>query len=271
MKVKSRNSALWTYGACVVALVLLGVLPAKAVRGTVRTTEGRIIKADDIRYQRGSYVVTTPKKVQMTLALKQVSGIRIEKPADYDKAVGMVKSGKHSAAIPMLRTIVEKYDMLEWDAKAAKWLAEAYLKDNKPLKTIEIVDKLQKGGNAGRLSGDVYRAYLKALEETKQFDRVKKVLGDMVKTGNRDVAAVAQMKRGDIDMEAGNFKDALVWGYLRTVILCSDYKEIMPEALYKAGECFEKVNRHTHAEKMRKRLLAEYPKSTYTTKLKAEM
>jgi TolA-binding protein len=253
------------------ALVLLGASSAQAVRGTIRT-RGKSIKADDIRYQRGSYVIQRQgTAVTMTVPVKDVSGIRIEKPGNYDKAVDMVKSGKQGAAIPILRSIVEKYEMLEWDVKAARWLAEAYEKDKKPRKTIEIVEKLKRSGGGGRLSGDLYKLYLQCLKETKQFDKVRTVLGEMVKTGNREVAAVAQMERGDIDMEAGNFKEALVWGYLRTVILCSDYKEIMPEALYKAGECFEKLNRHTHAEKMRKRLLAQFPKSSYTAKLKAEM
>jgi len=83
------------------------------------------------------------------------------------------------------------------------------------------------------------------------------------------VAAMAQIKRGDIERKKENLKEALVDGYLRTIVLFKQVKEVQPEALYKAAKCFEELGEHSYAEKMRKTLLEKYPLDPYTGKIKA--
>ena len=92
-------------------------------------------------------------------------------------------------------------------------------------------------------------------------------LGKAVEEGNRGVVAVAQVLRGDLDMKKQDFRSALVDGYLRTIVLFADVREMQPEALFKAAKCFEELRESQNAEKMRKKLLSEFPDSTYSRQI----
>ena len=70
-------------------------------------------------------------------------------------------------------------------------------------------------------------------------------------------------------MQRKQYKDALVEGYLRTIVLFQDVREVQPEALYQAARCFEELGESGNAEKMRKKLLADYPDSSYSKQLNA--
>ena len=92
-------------------------------------------------------------------------------------------------------------------------------------------------------------------------------IGKMIAAENRETAAAAYIKRGDIDKAQGSLKHALVDGYLRVVYLFRDVKAVQPEALYRAMECFTALEEHQRAEKMRKRLLVDFGNSPYTQRL----
>ena len=97
---------------------------------------------------------------------------------------------------------------------------------------------------------------------------MKKILLEAVEKGSRQVAAEAQIMRGDIDFKKGNYRDALVDGYLRTAVMFQRVKWVRAEALYKAMQAHEKLGEHSHAEKWRKKLLAEFPNSIYSKRLR---
>jgi tetratricopeptide (TPR) repeat protein len=111
--------------------------------------------------------------------------------------------------------------------------------------------------------------YWEALLQTEQYATLDRVLGEAVERGDRALAAAAQVKRGDISRKRGEFEDALVDGYLRTIVFFRQIKQVQPEALYKAAKCFEELGQHSHAEKMRKKLLADFPKDPYTEKIRS--
>ena len=75
------------------------------------------------------------------------------------------------------------------------------------------------------------------------------------------------MKRGDVLLAQGDAKSALRDGYLRTILMFQDVKDIQPEALYKAMKAHQSIGEHPYAEKWRKRLLAGYPTSEYAKQL----
>ena len=83
--------------------------------------------------------------------------------------------------------------------------------------------------------------------------KAKKVIQEVIASGDRLTAAIAQIKRGDLDKKKGDMKIALVDGYLRTVILYADVKEVQPEALYNTVKCFEQLQQSSYADKFRKR------------------
>jgi tetratricopeptide (TPR) repeat protein len=238
--------------------------------------DGIITKQDDTRLQGAirwlpaskEYVVTRGN-LSLRVALAQVRGVQVAKPAALDGALQMVRAGQYAAAIQPLEQIMKDYAMLEHDVTAAASLATAYLKMKQAAKAVEMCEVVIKVNPAAGVSGDLANVYWDALLEAGREATLKAQLGEAVKSGNRAVAARAQLKRGDIDMKNGKFQDALVDGFLRTAILFGDVKEVQPEALYKAMKCFEQLQQVSHAEKMRKKLLAEFPDDRYSQELKA--
>ena len=60
--------------------------------------------------------------------------------------------------------------------------------------------------------------------------------------------------------------EALRDGYLRVVLLYRSEKEVLPEALYKAGKCFEKAGQASRAEQMRNELKKDFSASPWAQK-----
>lgn len=209
------------------------------------------------------YVVMTKRQVVMQVPGRDVREAKpVRPPKGLQAAIKNVRSGSPARAITPLKTIMRTYKMLYYDSVAAEWLAKAYYKNNQADEAIRAVDNLMSGG--GKMSGELMKFYCDALRKAKKYDKLQLMLTKMIETGSRSAAAVAQIKRGDIDMDKGDVNTALVDGYLRTIILFRDIKEAQPEALYKAMKAFKAKGQHSHAEKMRKKLLAEHPKSSYS-------
>jgi hypothetical protein len=101
------------------------------------------------------------------------------------------------------------------------------------------------------------------LRLTKQSSELEKQLNAAISSGSKEACAVAYMIRGDMMKDKGDPKMALVDGYLRTVLLFENVKEIQPEALFKTAKCFEAMKQPAQADRWRKKLMAEYPQSSY--------
>jgi hypothetical protein len=98
---------------------------------------------------------------------------------------------------------------------------------------------------------------------------VERILSDAIQKGDRDVVAVAHVKRGNVLKKKGNLKEALWDGYLRVTEMYREQKEAQPEALYQAARCFDELGMGSHAERLRKRLLAEYENTPWAERLKS--
>ena len=159
-------------------------------------------------------------------------------------------------------------EMLKWDITAARWLAEAYLNLNKLSQAETMCEKVFRQNPAAKTSGELSRIYWEVLEKANKHATLEMILKDAIRSGGREVAAVAQIKRGDMANSKGKTKEALIDGYLRTAILFRDVKSVQPEALFKATKALKKIGKVTDAEKMRKRLLEGYPESRYAQQLR---
>ncbi len=210
------------------------------------------------------YLVTLPSGVAVPIALQQVRALDVPKPPNLE-AAAQLSVRSPASAIPTLERIVKDYTMLKWDTEAARWLAEAYLRMNKPKEAVEYLERLSP---ETLREGSLSRAYWSALQQSGQKAKLKRVLLEAIENGPRETAAIAQVIRGDLEMEAGNIKEALVHNYLRTVLLFDDVKSIQPEALIKAMRAHEKLGEHSHAEKWKRKLLQDYPDSPYSKELK---
>jgi hypothetical protein len=257
---------------CVVALVgLVAATHASAAEapGTVLIKDGRALKGT-VRWVAASkeYVIATTVAT-MTIPLAQVDSVVIDKPAELDAAVRQVQAGQAAAAVPALERLVESYAMMQWDQEAAAWLARGLVKLNQPGKAADTCRKVIAMNPDAGISGTLSMLYWDALLACNRETELRSVLNQAVVRGSREVAAVAQIKRGDMDKKAGRPKMALVDGYLRTVLLFQDIKSVQPEALYKAMKCFDEMGQNGSAEQMRKRLLEGFSTSAWAEKVKS--
>jgi tetratricopeptide (TPR) repeat protein len=188
-------------------------------------------------------------------------------PAALKSAVSSVNSGNYAAAIGPLKKIKTDYEMFGPDVTAAQYLAMAYLKMNKPSDASRMCKSVMMSNPDAINNPQFAGVYWDALLNEKKYSTLKRLLGDIIKTGSHETAAVALVKRGDVLMAEGDAKAALLDGYLRTILMFQDVKAIQPEALYKAIKAHQAVNEHNYAEKWRKQLLAGYPSSEYAKKL----
>ena len=257
-------------GLCVMLAAGILIPPAMA------DVPGKIIKKDRgevsglIRYQPASKVFSVQTdKIGVKVPLADVVRVIVKKPAELDAAVAAAQRGQAATAMPILEKIMTDYQMMEWDIVAARWLAECYLLKNETVRAEEMCDKVVAANGGNIPSGEFFGVYVKALIANNKETKARKVLSEAIAVGDRVTAAIAQIKRGDLDQKKGDSKTALVDGYLRTVILYADIKEVQPEALYSAVKCFEQLQQSSYADKFRKRLLAEFPKDPYTARLQS--
>jgi len=211
-----------------------------------------------------TYAITGQNNVVMKIPLKQVADVKVTKPAGIDDGINLVQRGKYSSGIKALKKIAEEYSMLQWDMVATSWLVEAYLKTKKAADAVQACEKIVRLKPEAAFTGQLASNYWEALLQADREATLKKILTQVVQRGDRELAALAQIKRGDIERKGGNFKDALVDGYLRTIVLFEQVKSVQPEALYKAMKCFEELGQMSYAEKMRGRLLNNFPESRFT-------
>ena len=168
-----------------------------------------------------------------------------------------------------LKQIVKDYQLLMHDITAARYLGEAELKASNARGAVDVLQQVIDNYGFGALPGDLINVYLDALQEAGQTTRVKAILKRMIEEGSRGAAAVALVKRGDLLRAEGKYKQALLDGYLRTVVLFQEEKGIRPEALYYAAKCFQELNQMSHADKMKKQLMEEFPRNSFTQKAQA--
>ncbi|MBL7076583.1 MAG: hypothetical protein ISS31_03835 [Kiritimatiellae bacterium] len=254
-----------------VALLVAGTTDAAVKAVITKTGTGQKLtgKVKWLATTKKYSIMPEGSPVEYKLDPSDVADIRVAKPAELDAAVKQVVAGRYASALPVLEKIMKDYTMLQYDVVAAQYLAQAYLKTKDPRKAVSMCDRVA-GSNPQALENPGFAGiYWQGLLETEQYMKLDKALAVAIKGESRELAAVAQLRRGDIAKQKGNLDDALIDGYLRTVIFFQGIKTVQPEALYKAAKCFEEKGQHSYAEKMRKELLSSYPQSEYAQKVKS--
>lgn len=253
-----------------VVILFAAVSQTFAIKGTIiKASNGEKMRGD-IRWQgfRKEYLVTSLKNgVTMTLKPAQVKEVIVPKPAGFDKAVRNVSAKRYDAALPVLEKIMVDYKMMGWDIKATRYAAEAQLRMKNAAKAIMLCETLIRNNPQVAYQGEIAEVYWQALVEGNRKATLRKILAKAVKSGPRDLVPLVQIRRADVDMKEEKYESALVDGYLRTVYFFEENKRYAPEAIYKAMQCFNQLNEPTNAEKMRKKLVTEFPNSEYSKKM----
>jgi hypothetical protein len=266
MKTMSSPIARWIAAVCLIA----GTAAAQ-IEGTITTKDNRAFPGQ-LKWKAAGrlYEIRQASGAIVTLTLDKVATVKVKTPpAGLDGLIKNVQTGAGGAAIPGLEQIVKTYEMLEYDLTAARWLCEALVKGGKATEAVRVCDEVAQYRPKSWLTMEFVKVYWDALQADRQYPKLESEISGAIAEGARDVAAVAQNKRGDMKMEKKEFKEALVDGYLRTVVLFTDVKSAQPAALYQAALCFDQLGQAIYAERMRKKLLEDFPQDPYADKLKS--
>jgi len=226
-----------------------------------------------ILWQEGSkqYLVKRGGAV-IPIPLRDVADVKVPRPAELARAARDVYRGQRlDQAMGVLETLRRKYKRMQHDVEATGWLAEAHLKKGDPRKARTLCEGIIRSDEDRAYRGRLASVYADALLATKEYRKLRGVLDKVIKHGQREGAAIAQVKRGDIYKQQGDAEKALREGYLRTVVLFKGVKSVRPEALFKAAKAFDELGEQPYAEKMRKLLLEEFPNDPYSEKVKLGM
>ena len=115
------------------------------------------------------------------------------------------------------------------------------------------------------VTDDQYGLYWTALAGAQMNAVLKQSLTEAISGESRTLAALALVRRGDMNKADGKRDDAVL-DYLRSILMYEDVAASQPEALFKAAQLFDEM-RESRAEELKKRLRANYPDSPYARKL----
>jgi hypothetical protein len=255
---------------CVIFITAF-IVPATGiadVRGVLTRTD-RDYQCKDIRYiaSQKLYRCKLLNGAKLDIPVNQVAKKRIAAPAELKELLARVDKDDFKGVETLLKKIIKDYAMLDHDIPAAEALSKVYLKTDREKEAVSLCETISRNYGLKAMSGEFTEIYVNALAASGQPGKLNNLYEEAIRNGSRQAAAAAQVKRSDILMKKDNFKEALVDGYLRTVVLFRDVENVQPRALYQAMECFKKLGQATYAEKMRRKLVNEYSNSEYALKV----
>lgn len=259
----SRKSIVICVG--VFSLILGIVGPSRA--DLIRKTDGHVVKGLKIKWfpSRQEYQVEGEDGSILTVAADEVDSLQIAKPADFDKAEQACAAKRYEVAIPILEDIISRYKRLQWDGIASELLSKAYLGKGDYKKAVQIMSDIMEGTAKNLVTDEQYGLYWTALVGAQMNAVLKQSLSEAILGHSRPLAALALIKRGDMNKADGKRDDAAL-DYLRSILLYDDVTVTQPEALFKAAQLFDEM-RDPRAEDLKKKLRANYPDSPYARKL----
>lgn len=209
------------------------------------------------------YQITARTGVSMNFRPEQVTQLDVRRPEAYAAAVEAVRRNQLDAAIETLDRIAQEYLRLEWDVPATRWLAEAYLRKGDAASALRVAERLT--GDRAELAhaSELAPVYWRALLQAGRLDRLTPLLDRAIAEGTPERAARAFVVRGDLLRGRGEFREALKAGYLRVIMLLESEREVMPEALFRAMQCFEQLGQVNYAQRMRQALIDDFPSSEF--------
>jgi tetratricopeptide (TPR) repeat protein len=253
----------------VAAVLAIMALPCMAQHAATVYMKNGSVAEGTVRYLPSSreYEIDN-NKIKQKVRLAQVDRVVLkQQPAGLQQAVAAVNRGDYTPT-QLLAQIVSAYPMMGPDVQAGQALAVAYLRTNRAKEALKVCEDLLKNNPDSLKSGAFASVYSEILLAEGRIPALRGILRTMVETGSRDVAAVAQVRRGDLEMHEKKPREALLDGYLRTILLFKDVTFIQPEALYKAIKAHEALNEVQYAERWRKQLLGQFGTSEFAAKLR---
>jgi hypothetical protein len=192
----------------------------------------------------------TKGKAMYTIPADSVEYIVPPKPKGFDQCQD----------ITLLEQIMNKYRGLWWDVQAFRRLMSLYINKGEAKKAVALFEKMKPEAD-DQLPIDAQRNYWKALRLCRRWTTLEAELKRATEKGTDALAACAYIARGNMIMTRGTRQDALIYGYLKTVILYPQVKMCRKEALEKTADVLEQLS-DPRARLFRKAIEKEFPDST---------
>ena len=243
------------------------------IYGTITDSQGPHKGAVRYSMKSKTYFVTAKQGgalLEAEIQPDDIASMDIVEPAGWAQAVAKVEKGQATSAVTYFAGIVKKYNHLQWDLRAARYLADAYLSSGNPDKALESCTAVIRADPSAAFKGELAPIFWKVLVKLGKKDQLEKLLVKAATSGDRYSSGAALIGRGDLILASGesaeSIRAALVEGYLRVALMYTDGKiaeQLRPEALAKSAQCFEKIGQAGRADQMRGELKRLYPNSPW--------
>lgn len=259
---KPKSILIWV--GVLTVILSLGVV---ARADSIKKTDGSDVKGLKIKWfpSRQEYQVDGADGTMVSVPADEVESLQIAKPAEFDKAVQACAAKQFEVAIPILEDLISRYTRLQWDGLASELLAKAYLGKGDFKKAAQVMSDVLEGTAKNLVTDEQFGLYWTALAGAQMNAVLKQRLTEAISGESRSLAALALVKRGDMNKADGKRDDAAL-DYLRSILMFDDVPASQPEALFKAAQLFDET-RDSRAEELRKRLRANFPDSSYARML----
>lgn len=246
---------------------LLIAIPLQAAH--LITDRGTRIEAELITYtsRNRQYEIRTAEGATTVQDASKIIDVVVPQPPGMSGALKMVDDASaHEKLVPALETVVQQYRGLRWDVQAGYALMQIYIKQGRAKEAISLAEAITKHSHPRWIPVAFHRQVLDALVQDNQITRVAGKAEKMIQTGHAPTMAVGYLAQGDILLQKGEFKEALLNGYFRIIVLYSGVRSVQPEAMAKAVKCLENI-RDARADKIRQMLFSRYPNSKWARQL----
>lgn len=199
-----------------------------------------------------------------------ILSMSVEPPKGFPELAARARKDPKSATTAMrgqLEKIASDYKMLQFDAEAAKLIAEGFLAANNAAEAAKACEKIENGNPRAAWDSAMAPVYWQALIDANKLDKAETLVNKGAASLDQNVSIMACLRRGDLLAKKGDQKLALKDGYLRAVLLYRGPDEARAEALFRAGEAFEKIGQNAYAERMRDELRSKYGRTVWGRKL----
>ena len=149
------------------------------IMGTITDAQGP--HKGIVRYSLKSktYFVTTKQNgavMEAEIAPADVTEMDIAAPAGWDQAVANVEKGRATASINYFAGIVKQYNHLQWDLRAARYLADAYLAAGNADKALESCTAVVRADPETAYKGELAPIFWKVLVKLGKKEQLEKLL-----------------------------------------------------------------------------------------------
>ena len=233
----------------------------------IRLKDGTTLAGKASSNSDGTITFTAQNGATKIIVPTNVDKMDIKKPSDMTSAEALFNAGNYAAAAQKFQLVIDKYRNLQWDVSATALKAKCHIQLGQGDEATKAYDILLAQNPTARDNPVVRGGRWEALIAAGRGSIILNEIEKAITTGTRREAAVAQMRRGDINMNKKLYEDAVL-DYLRTVYYFQTTdQEVLAEATFKAAEAL-KANKDSRAEKLYKKVAEEFPSSVWAGRVK---